>query len=679
MDFGRQNKSVISKLRVKGKNLENVAARMHFERLFAATDLTPQGLPPNAIVCIRKISDPKPATLRLSHTELRFTETWQKNVSLEIEKLYRKAFYPIRGFVPEDAESLIFADYSELLACLAIDYCNGVVTEKWWWKSLFPKLSFAPTVAEIWIDAVEFTPTSFQILANKQKAIQFINKLEDAEAEQLLKEILRVFNLNKLQSALFEPIAKTEIEKIKFQKVKVEKPDNKTFKAKNPEIEPISPFVNLLPEIVTNETDFVRQNLFGIAYLLAKSPRRVRSEQFAEKIGIYRAEIEVFQKTKLQKHVEIERKQFRKKTAKIEKSGNSTEKRKISRFNDFRAETAPQFEKSESPKIPKRTFDEIVSSQKPKTESIEKEKTPKTESRNKTKKSILSFEEIKSDGKTEKLSLQDSKKEPLRKTEIKNDETEISLETTEHETVDFILFTRFGGVFYLLNLGIFLDLYRDFTENLNEEVDLNIWDFVALISLEFLGDAIKKDSVWRFLEELGGREESEILGSGFTPENDWRIPIDWLKTFQNFRKWTWFTDKNRLIVRHPANFSVFDVELNGDFDVQLTAELKKYEKYFDEIKNLPKRQTETMTAFERWLLNLSEYIKARLLQALNLENVDEIGEILFKHTAQINVSGTHLDINFSLADLPLSVRFSGLDRDPGWIPAAGKFVMFHFV
>jgi hypothetical protein len=28
--------------------------------------------------------------------------------------------------------------------------------------------------------------------------------------------------------------------------------------------------------------------------------------------------------------------------------------------------------------------------------------------------------------------------------------------------------------------------------------------------------------------------------------------------------------------------------------------------------------------------------------------------------------------------LPLQIRFAGLDRDPGWVPAAGRFITFHF-
>lgn len=679
MDFGRQNKSVISKLRVKGKNLENVAARIHFERLFSATDLTPQGLPPNAIICIRKISDPKPATLRLSHTELRFTESWQKKVAVEIDKLYQKAFYPIRGLIPADADSLIFTDYSELLACLAIDYCHGVTAERWWWKSLFPNLNLVQTVAEIWLDGVEFSPISFQILVNKQKAVEFVAKLDDIEAEQLLNGILRVFSLKKLQTALFTPITKIEIEKIKFQTIKNENFADKTNKTKISEIEPISPYANLIPEIKAVELNFVRQNLIGIAYLLARSARIVRSNQIAEKVRTYRAEVEAIRTTKLQKNLLIEQKQIGKKPVNSEKSDVSTRKSKISQPKDNREETSPQNKKNQSPKIPKRTFEEIVFSKNPKLEIVEKDATQNTVTQNKAKTSNFSFEEIKPEEKPKKVSLKDSKKESPKKIETKTVEIEKLLETIEKETADFIFFTRFGGVFYLLNLGVFLDLYRDFTESLTEEIDLNVWDFVALISLEFLGNAVKKDSVWRFLEDMSGRGKNEVPGSGFTPENDWRISTDWLKTFQNSRKWSWLADKNRLIVRHPANFSVIDVELTDKFEIQIAKELKKYDQYFDEIENLQMPQAKTITPFERWLLNLTEYIKARLLQALNLENVADIGEIMFRHNAQIYVSGTHLDINFSLADLPLPIRFSGLDRDPGWIPSTGKFVRFHFV
>ena len=36
------------------------------------------------------------------------------------------------------------------------------------------------------------------------------------------------------------------------------------------------------------------------------------------------------------------------------------------------------------------------------------------------------------------------------------------------------------------------------------------------------------------------------------------------------------------------------------------------------------------------------------------------------------------DLTLSLADLPIELRLAGLDRDPGWVPAAGRYIAFHF-
>jgi hypothetical protein len=37
-----------------------------------------------------------------------------------------------------------------------------------------------------------------------------------------------------------------------------------------------------------------------------------------------------------------------------------------------------------------------------------------------------------------------------------------------------------------------------------------------------------------------------------------------------------------------------------------------------------------------------------------------------------------VDVAFFLADLPIPIRLSGLDRDPGWIPAADRIVSFRY-
>ena len=203
---------------------------------------------------------------------------------------------------------------------------------------------------------------------------------------------------------------------------------------------------------------------------------------------------------------------------------------------------------------------------------------------------------------------------------------------------------------------------------------MNICDFVALLGLAFLGEKIKNDAVWQLLKHLAGRETDEDFGKGFAAPDEWRIPAEWLETFQTNEKWLWSTDGKRLVVRHPADFSVIDIRLRDDLKSRLKDELKIYRKDSSEIikgefKDFP----------ETFLGNLTEYAGERLRQALNLQTREQIAEILFERSATATVTPTHLDVTFRLADLPFAVRLSGLDRDAGWIPAAGKFVKFHFV
>jgi hypothetical protein len=48
------------------------------------------------------------------------------------------------------------------------------------------------------------------------------------------------------------------------------------------------------------------------------------------------------------------------------------------------------------------------------------------------------------------------------------------------------------------------------------------------------------------------------------------------------------------------------------------------------------------------------------------------------HEADIHVTLMAVHVYLQLAALPLSIRVAGLDRDPGWIPAAGRTLSFHF-
>jgi hypothetical protein len=52
--------------------------------------------------------------------------------------------------------------------------------------------------------------------------------------------------------------------------------------------------------------------------------------------------------------------------------------------------------------------------------------------------------------------------------------------------------------------------------------------------------------------------------------------------------------------------------------------------------------------------------------------------LLLRRAARVFVTASHLDVAFSLDGLPIDIRLAGLDRDPGWVPAAGQFIRFHY-
>ena len=204
--------------------------------------------------------------------------------------------------------------------------------------------------------------------------------------------------------------------------------------------------------------------------------------------------------------------------------------------------------------------------------------------------------------------------------------------------------TRMGGVFYLVNLGLFLNLYGDFTTPGEPGIQLNIWDFVALLGRELVGDEIENDPVWLLLRRLAQREADELLGVDFDPE-----------TVSSFK------------------FQVSSSELVEELGAAEDSATGRSSEL--ETRNL---KLETTPALAAWLDQLMPHVRARLRRALGLNETDDPGPLVCRHWAQVRLTPTHVDVFFRLADLPIEIRLSGLDRNPGWVPAAGRFIAFHY-
>jgi hypothetical protein len=75
---------------------------------------------------------------------------------------------------------------------------------------------------------------------------------------------------------------------------------------------------------------------------------------------------------------------------------------------------------------------------------------------------------------------------------------------------------------------------------------------------------------------------------------------------------------------------------------------------------------------KEWLVAIREHITDAL------PGIESPETFLLTRAGTIVVTPAHVDVHFILETHPIEIRIAGLDRDPGWIPAAGRHVAFHF-
>lgn len=224
-------------------------------------------------------------------------------------------------------------------------------------------------------------------------------------------------------------------------------------------------------------------------------------------------------------------------------------------------------------------------------------------------------------------------------------------------------------------------MYGDFTTPAQPGIALSIWDFVALLGQQLVGERLQQDPLWLLLARLTGRSWQEEPGNGFDPPHAWRLPEAWLEPFPESGLWQWEVAQGRLWVQHPERFWVLDVPSDaGSPMLQLQYELQTYRgKAAFELRRAPlSNGVDGSSPLERWLGWLMPYVRARLQRALGVADSDELRHVLCEHQGRLHITPTHLDIALALEALPIAIRLAGLDRNPGWVPAAGRYIAFHF-
>jgi len=187
--------------------------------------------------------------------------------------------------------------------------------------------------------------------------------------------------------------------------------------------------------------------------------------------------------------------------------------------------------------------------------------------------------------------------------------------------------TALGGVFFLVYVGIELGLYGDCFSPREPGISLPLWDWLALAGRALLGEGHEDDPLWGLLAALAGRANGEAPGEGFDAPEGWTLPDEWL------------ADEGEALAESS-----------------------------DAAKG---------RAIDRWIAGVIPHVRARLAEALGVAR-GEVVEVMLLRRARVRATASRVDVTMSLADLPIEVRRAGIDRDVGWVPAAGRYVAFQF-
>lgn len=610
--------------RISATGFDPLAARIELQRLLGALDWSIPWLPPSAVLCIKHLPDPQPGTLRLNSGDLRPAAAWQRALLAIVEDKVRRAVRPAFGAVPADAEAVVFADRGELIACLALDWCEGLMASRWWWRALFGPGALERAVVEALLEAPEYLPPVVQRLVQAGRVREFAAQLSSAEIEDLTSVLLARYGLEPLR-----PTSLTSTTRACPTTTQERLPPAAAISSGGPSgqrmaVQPSAPpWRAWLDERELEALSSTAKMLVGIALSLQRAPSAARSSEFARALLAYEDS-----RTKVPPPVETTEVLPRAlaETASAEIAGTPGATR-------ARAEQTPRLVATASAtKAPasiavSTTEQPLAVPAEQGQHSVEPTAVPAEPTRWEaelvprptTSASPPSVGAINQLPDPVSSIADEAPREPrLAEPPTSPSESLESLLRVYGAPVK----TQLGGLFFLTNLALVLELYPDFTRPREHGLSLPIWDFISLVGERVL-DRPLQDPIWELLQRLAPRIDAQPLTAPFTVPSGWQLPAGWASA----------------------------------------------------AAATPPKAPYSLATWLDWLM---PPIKARLCRGLGLVAETELASVLLLHPARVHVSDSHVDVKLALADLPIAVRQSGLDRNPGFLPSTGHFLAFHF-
>lgn len=195
--------------------------------------------------------------------------------------------------------------------------------------------------------------------------------------------------------------------------------------------------------------------------------------------------------------------------------------------------------------------------------------------------------------------------------------------------------TELGGVLFLVNVLESLRFFERLDDHFQVESTIGAWGWLEIVARCLIGrgDAgAAADPIWSALGTLDGRAPGAAIVPQVRVARQVALPTAWPQ---------------------PARVPGMRVRPLA----------------FDPGPDL-----------QRLLAVVVPYLRWRLLHALEMPSRRDapLASRLCYRRGRLEWTATHVDLHMEMSAIDIAVRLAGLDANPGWVPALGRVVTFHF-
>lgn len=733
--------TVINTLRVHvRRTIDAGEISRRVERRLQAAQWSVASLPPSAVLIVKSLVDPLPGALTKDRNALHPPSLWQQALDQCLSDALANAVRPdSHGRVATHAETVLFADTSELCAYIAVELATGSFEHPWIRQMAvrsMPELQDCSSVAQLLRARVEQLPAIVSCLHGWNSATDVLSALDSAEAVSLTVSLATVHGLSELQeldglgaeSSRFESESETRdiVAGIATEPTDRHRAGEvsravRSIDTVDQSENPFYPIIELSSSLKPEQTC-----LLGLSVTLTRAPRRARSVGFAEQVRRW-----LFQRQTMRSHgpfmrnsepepieyAPIKGQDEQAKTERQRSESIPTTKRTV----DAPAETSgvdalqkfadPASDRRSAPmeeaiRVDDRTqsrvatYDTTASS--PAVQPVQHDRKQHLDQLNPKRTAI--------EPDLASVSAPCSKREDAqapsnaRATDLTDTTEPLSAPAAVETGLDFgssneaVFETRIGGLFYLINLLDRLELPEIFEVDYKLASCLGAWGTLELLARALLGTAVQTDDpIWRLLATLDGRTSGESLGIDLPSFDAFRLPLKWWERANIVSpQFDYSTDQGRLRLREATSrIWLLDLPTTGDNHTKAMAPYGRVTPGVDlasTARQIPAHALFTESIIEAealevgnvapnalgWANFVMPFVRFHLEQALGASaSTDSIATVL-QMPARVMVSPMHVDVVASLESISIPVRMAGLDRNPGWIAAFGRVVLLHF-